>query len=186
MGGWGPKGLACTSVPIAFLPQQRPHRIEASLCGRRRGKVWEQEKPSVLRVSGLAYFDPAATSSPTGGRYHVPFFLSLSLSCRLFRAPPQAWLFWIGMSCPASIHGIVDVYQMSIAVLHAHVHVHVHVPFAPDALVHAHAHAMLTTSTTAAASSPRKPPQAPPSRLVHHGPALPGRPGPMVSGPISS
>lgn len=66
------------------------------------------------------------------------------------------------MSCPASIHGIVDVYRMSIAVLHAHVHVHV--PFAPDALVHAHAHAMLTTTTptAAAASSPRKPPQAPP------------------------
>lgn len=88
------------------------------------------------------------------------------------------------MSCPASIHGIVDVYRMSIAVLHARAHVHVHVLFAPDALIHAHDHAMLTT--TAAASSPRKPPQAPPSRLVHHGPALPGRPWPMVSGPISS
>ena len=69
-----------------------------------------------------------------------------------------------------------------------HVHVHVHVSSAPDALVHAHAHAMLTTTTptTAAASSPRKPLQASPIRLVHHGPALPGHPGPMVSGLISS
>jgi hypothetical protein len=143
---------------------------------------------SAFQVWPILIQQPRAALMGAGTMYLFFSLLSLLVSSELPRLSSSG-----SASCPASIHGIVgrnDRPWIMETVTVLHVHVHVHVSSAPDALVHAHAHAhamfTTTTPTTAAASSPRKPPQAPPSRLVHHGPALPGHPGPMVSGPISS